>query len=142
MPTDAELDDVPNRAVQYAVGALAGNFAPLSRLQCIVVACVAVNREMLRIDKTLSKSAVALRLGAVGHAALLEEIRAMRISGISRSDLAGGIERLPHQQRLIFALRHQADMKDPEIAAVLGITMQDLKAADALAFDQLWSERP
>ena len=133
-------DELTVQACRAAVLELGHKAAPLTRLQAIVTALMAIHAALLKLDRTAPIDVQQEVLVQAARDALAEARHwagSANRRALSRSQLVGGIESLPEQQQLVMSLRFEHDLNDREIAAVLGIPEHDVVHLTAIAFDEL-----
>jgi hypothetical protein len=133
-------DDIPVRAARRAIDELGSNYAPLTRVQVLLAATFAANRYCASAEQQLTDDLI--EEGAVQAArAELRDKRLYFGKEDRRSDtphkLRGGVQFLPEQQQLIWAMRFQGDMMNPAIAARLGLSEEEVVALTARSFEAL-----
>src|SRR4051812_31480379 len=101
-------DDIPVRAARRAIDELGRDFAPLTKMQVILAATFAANRFCAAADNTWSAEQIEEGAFIAARAALHD---ARRWGGdadrraVERHKLVGGVQHLPEQQQMIWALR-------------------------------------
>lgn len=133
-------DDTPVRAARRAIKELGSDIAPLTRVQVILAATYAANRYCAAASTALTEDLIEEGALVAARAALHD---ARRWGGdadrraVERHKLLGGVQNLPQQQQLIWALRFQHDMKVPSIAATLEISEEEVVGLMAESFESL-----